>query len=122
AACLAHTDGRGVDVVLDFVGASYAERHQRCVAEAGRWEVLGMLGGFEARLDLRSVLRRRLRIAGLVMRSRSAADKAAIVARFAQRFADRLERGELAPQLDRGYPLEEVRAAHERMERNENLG
>lgn len=122
AACLARTDGRGVDVVLDFVGASYAERHQRCLAEAGRWVVLGMLGGSEARVDLGRVLRRRLRIAGLVMRSRSAADKAAIVARFARRFVAPLERGELAPQIDRVYPLEEVRAAHELMERNENLG
>jgi len=81
-----------------------------------------MLGGSDARIDLARVLRRRLRISGLVMRSRSAADKAAIVSRFAQRFASLFERGALAPQIDRVYPLSEVRAAHERMERNENFG
>ncbi|HTV23716.1 MAG TPA: NAD(P)H-quinone oxidoreductase [Polyangiaceae bacterium] len=121
-ACLEHTGGRGVDVVLDFVGASYAERHLRCVCEAGRWVVLGMLGGSDARIDLARVLRRRLHIAGLVMRSRSSADKAAIVARFSQRFLGLFEQGVLSPQIDRIYPLEEVRAAHERMERNENVG
>jgi NADPH:quinone reductase-like Zn-dependent oxidoreductase len=115
------TDGRGVDVVLDFVGASYAERHQRCLAEAGRWVVLGLLGGNEAPLDLGRVLRRRWRVAGLVMRTRSHADKAAIVQRFALRFAGQLGSA-LAPQIDRVFPLAEVRAAHERMERNENLG
>jgi tumor protein p53-inducible protein 3 len=122
AACLEHTEGRGVDVVLDFVGAPYAERHQRCLAEAGRWVVLGMLGGSEAKLDLARVLRRRLRIAGLVMRSRSSADKAMIVARFVERFWSDLETGALAPQVDRVYPLAQVRAAHERMEKNENVG
>jgi tumor protein p53-inducible protein 3 len=122
ALCLDATDGRGVDVVLDFVGATYAERHQRCLAEAGRWVVLGMLGGSEAKLDLARVLRRRLRVAGLVMRSRSPGDKRAIVERFRQRFLDGFERGLFSPQIDRVYPLSEVRAAHERMERNENLG
>lgn len=122
AAVAEHTGGRGVDVVLDFIGGAYAERHQRCLAEAGRWVVLGMLGGSEARLDLGRVLRRRLRVVGLVMRSRSRVDKAAIVQRFAQRFAAQLEQGTLAPQVDRVYPLAEVRAAHERMEQNLNLG
>jgi tumor protein p53-inducible protein 3 len=56
------------------------------------------------------------------MRSRSLADKAEIVARFARRFAALFESGELAPQIDRVYPLADVRAAHERMERNENSG
>jgi tumor protein p53-inducible protein 3 len=122
ALCLETTGGRGVDVVLDFVGAPYAERHQRCLAEAGRWVVLGMLGGSDARLDLGRVLRRRLCVAGLVMRSRSLADKRAIVERFRGRFLDGFARGLYAPQIDRVYPLAEVRAAHERMERNENLG
>jgi putative PIG3 family NAD(P)H quinone oxidoreductase len=122
AVCLAQTEGRGVDVVLDFIGAAYAERHQRCLAEAGRWVVLGLLGGAEVRLDLGRVLRRRLRIAGLVMRSRSLADKVAIVERFRQRFLPGFEQGTFTPQIDRVYPLSEVRAAHERMEANENLG
>jgi putative PIG3 family NAD(P)H quinone oxidoreductase len=122
AACLEHTAGRGVDVVLDFVGAPYAERHQRCLAEAGRWVVLGMLGGSEAKLDLGRVLRRRLRIAGLVMRSRASADKASIVARFNERFWSDFDAGALAPQIDRVFALAQVRAAHERMEQNENLG
>jgi tumor protein p53-inducible protein 3 len=122
AACLEHTAGRGVDVVLDFVGASYADRHQRCLAEAGRWVVLGMLGGTDAKLDLARVLRRRLHIAGLVMRSRSSSDKAEIVARFTRRFLPDFESGALVPQVDQVYPLSRVREAHERMEKNENLG
>jgi putative PIG3 family NAD(P)H quinone oxidoreductase len=120
--CLNETDGRGADVCLDFIGAAYAERHQRCLAEGGRWVVLGMLGGAQASLDLGRILRRRLELKGLVMRSRSSSDKAAIVERFAQRFAAAFNDGAIAPQVDGVYPLAEVRAAHERMERNENHG
>lgn len=122
AAVAGATEGRGVDVVLDFVGGPYAERHQRCLAEAGRWVVLGMLGGSEAKLDLGRILRRRSRLAGLVMRTRSSADKAAIVQRFALRFGGQLGTDALAPQIDSVFPLADVRAAHERMERNENIG
>jgi len=120
--CRRETEARGVNLVLDCVGGSHIERHQRCLAEAGRWIVLGMLGGTQGTLDLGTVLRRRLQICGLVMRSRTLADKCAIVARFSQRFLPHFATGELAPCIDRSYPMSEVRAAHERMEKNENLG
>jgi putative PIG3 family NAD(P)H quinone oxidoreductase len=121
-ACAELTGGRGVDVIMDFVGAQYAERHQRCLAEAGRWLVIGLLGGSQVRLDFGVVLRRRLQLLGLVMRSRSLSDKSAIVERFRQRFLPCFEAGTLRPSIDRRYPLSQVRAAHERMEQNENLG
>jgi tumor protein p53-inducible protein 3 len=120
--CAEETGGRGVDVILDFVGASYAGRHPQCLAEAGRWIVLGLLGGAQAQLDLGIVLRRRLQILGMVMRSRSVADKRAIVDRFRGRFWAEFASGRLRPIVDRVYPWGEVRAAHERMERNENRG
>jgi putative PIG3 family NAD(P)H quinone oxidoreductase len=121
-ACAEETAGRGVDVILDFIGASHAERHQRCLAEGGRWVVLGLMGGSTASLDLALVLRKRWQVRGLVMRTRSREDKTAIVARFAQRFTGHVASGRLRPMIDRVYPMSEVRAAHERMERNENLG
>jgi tumor protein p53-inducible protein 3 len=116
------TAGRGADVILDFVGASYAERHQTCLAEAGRWVVIGLLGGAQAKLDLGTLLRRRWQLLGLVMRSRSLSDKAQIVQRFRQRFWPELAAGRLQPCIDRIYPWTEVRAAHERMEANANMG
>lgn len=121
-ACLSATQARGVNVILDFVGASYAERHQRCIAEAGRWVIVGLLGGAQASIDLGKVLRRRLELSGLIMRSRSLADKCEIVRRFSQRFLPHFQSGALTPNIDRVYPLAEARAAHERMERNQNLG
>jgi putative PIG3 family NAD(P)H quinone oxidoreductase len=121
-ACLTATEGRGVNVILDFVGASYTERHLRCLAEAGRWIVLGLLGGAQASIDLGQVLRRRFELLGLVMRSRSLSDKGDIVQRFSQRFLPHFDTGHLVPYVDRVFPLADVRAAHERMEQNQNLG
>jgi putative PIG3 family NAD(P)H quinone oxidoreductase len=119
--CLELTGGRGVDVIVDFVGADYAERHQHCLAEGGRWIIVGLLGGAQAKLDFGVLLRRRLQLSGLVMRTRSLADKSAIVERFARQFLP-LFGSKLRPSIDRVYPLAEVQSAHERMERNENLG
>jgi tumor protein p53-inducible protein 3 len=122
AACSEVTSGRGVDVVLDFVGASYAERHQRCLAEAGRWIVLGLLGGTRSELDFAFILRKRLELRGLVMRTRTLADKQAIVERFSRRFLADFDAGTLSPLIDRVYPLSRAGEAHARMEQNENLG
>lgn len=121
-ASLDATEGRGVDVILDFIGASHAERHQRCLADGGRWVVLGLLGGNQATVDLALVLRKRWQLRGLVMRTRSQQDKASIVERFGRRFLGALGAGTLRPLIDRVYPLDEVQAAHARMEQNENLG
>jgi putative PIG3 family NAD(P)H quinone oxidoreductase len=116
------TAGAGVDVVLDFVGASYAEAHARCLATGGRHVVVGLLGGAKASLDLGRLLMKRHTISGVVMRTRSLSDKAAIVEGFRRRFLPLFEAGRLRPVLDRVYSLDEVRLAHERMEANQNLG
>ena len=120
--CREQTQGRGVDVIVDFVGGAYFERHQTCLAEAGRWIIVGLLGGAQGKLDLGAVLRRRWQLLGLVMRSRSAADKAAIVERFAAASCPSSSAARLRPIIDRVYPWSEVRSAHERMEQNANQG
>jgi NADPH:quinone reductase-like Zn-dependent oxidoreductase len=121
-AVLAASDGKGVDVVLDFVGAAYAQAHVQCLAVRGHWVLIGLLGGSQVSFDLGAFLRKRLSLLGLIMRTRSAAEKGEIVRRFSERFLSCFARGELEPIIDSVYPLSQVRAAHERMEQNQNLG
>jgi putative PIG3 family NAD(P)H quinone oxidoreductase len=118
----AATNGRGVDVILDFVGGSALPRHQSCLAERGRLVAIGLLGGASGTLDLGRLLMKRQQVRGLVMRTRSTPEKVELVRRFAAELLPALEDGRLSPQLDRVFPLSEVVAAHERMERNESLG
>jgi len=116
------TDGKGADVVLDFVGASYWPKHTRCLAIGGRIVIIGVLGGATAEVNFAQVLSRRYQILGLVMRSRSVLDKIEITRRFVRETLPFLADGTLRPIVDRVYPLAEARAAHERMEANANFG
>jgi NADPH:quinone reductase len=118
----AATNGRGADAILDFVGGSALARHQRCLAARGRLVSIGLLGGASGPLDLGRLLMNRQQVRGLVMRTRSTAEKAELVRRFERELLPALEAGSLSPHLDQIFPLSDVVAAHERMERNESLG
>jgi putative PIG3 family NAD(P)H quinone oxidoreductase len=118
----AATGKRGVDVILDFVGGSALPRHQACLADRGRLVAIGLLGGASGTLDLGRLLMKRQQVRGLVMRSRSTAEKAELVRRFERELLPALEDGRLAPRVDRVFDFEDVVTAHERMERNQSLG
>jgi putative PIG3 family NAD(P)H quinone oxidoreductase len=121
-AALEVTDGRGVDVVLDLVGAKYLARHQECLAVLGRHVVVGLVGGAKAELDLSRVLSRRHSILGLVMRTRPLADKIGVVERFRRDSWGRLAEGVLEATVDSVFALADARSAHERMETNATFG
>ena len=118
----AATQKRGVDAIIDFIGASSLARHQACLAERGRLVLVGLLGGASAPLDLSRVLMKRQRICGLVMRTRSTAEKIALTARFQAELWQALDSGALSPRLDQIVPLSDVAVAHARMEQNLNTG
>jgi len=118
----AATEGRGADVILDFIGAEYAERHAACLAEGGRQVVLGLLGGSRATVDFAKLLRKRQSLLGLVMRTRPLAEKIALTQRFAREFLPHFADGRLKPIVDSVFPLEQAGLAHERMEANLNFG
>jgi tumor protein p53-inducible protein 3 len=116
------SSGRGVDVILDFIGASYWPKHASCLAVGGRCIIIGVLGGTSADVNLVQVLQRRLQILGLVMRSRDVSEKIAITQAFVRESLPLFASGALHPVVDSVFPLAEARKAHERMETNENLG
>ncbi len=116
------TGGHGVDVVLDFIGGSYWDKHAACMAVGGRCVVIGVLGGPTASVNLAQLLMRRYQILGLVMRSRPVTDKISITEAFIRESLPLLSDGRLAPVVDSVHPLSEARQAHERMELNQNIG
>jgi len=116
------SEGRGVEVALDFVGASYWPKHAACLAVGGRCVVIGILGGASAEVNLAQLLSRRYQILGLVMRSRPVSDKIAITQTFIRESLPLFTTGALRPVIDRIFPLSDAATAHARMEANENLG
>ena len=116
------TGGRGVNVVLDLVGAAYLDANLDALSVRGRLMLIGTLGGSSATLDFRKVMGKRLTIIGTVLRGRNAEEKAAAVRRFATSVVPLLARERVRPVVDSIFPLADVRAAHERLESNETFG
>lgn len=118
------TDRRGVDVVVDFVGAPYFSRNVASLANGGRLIQVGVLGGGGAvGMDLERILYRHLQIIGTVMKSRPQVEKHAMVRRFREHWGERLEGdGRLVPVVDSVFPLARAADAHRRMESAANVG
>jgi putative PIG3 family NAD(P)H quinone oxidoreductase len=118
----AASGGAGANVVLDFVGGAYWEKHASCLAVGGRVVVIGVMGGMMAEVNLAQLLMRRYQILGLVMRARPLADKIAITQAFIRESLPSFESGRLKPLVDSVFPLEEAAKAHAKMETNDNMG
>lgn len=113
----------GVDVIIDFVGASYVERNIRLLGYGGRLVQVGLMGGNAPQtLPMSPLVSRHLKIMGTVMKSRPLAEKCAMTARFAQRWLDAFVDGELAPVIDAVFPIRDAALAHERLESNAGFG
>ena len=116
------TDNKGVDIVLDLVGGPYLTASLECTAHLGRIILIGLLAGRAANLNLGTILTRRLMVRGTMMRSRSAREKADATEAFARDVLPLLERGDVRPVVDRVFPLDQIREAHELMESNASFG
>ena len=121
-AAIAATDGQGVDVVLDIIGAKYLEPNLRVLAPNGRLVVIGLQGGAKAELDLGRMLSRRLSVFGTTLRSRSSSDKAAIVAEVTRGLWPAVSSGAIRPVIDRVVPFSDAAEAHRALERGETVG
>ncbi|HJQ84311.1 MAG TPA: zinc-binding dehydrogenase, partial [Candidatus Binatia bacterium] len=116
------TDGRGVDVILDHIGAAYLEKNLGTLAPGGRLVLIGLMGGARGEVNLAQLLIARIAVIGSTLRSRPVAEKARIVAAFLARFGDALARGRLRPQIDRVLPLAEAAEAHRLMQSSAHFG
>lgn len=116
------TGGRGVDVILDVVGAKYLETNLKSLAVDGRMVVIGLQGGRKAELDLGLMLGKRLRIIATTLRSRDAAAKGEILRGVAEEVWPLIEAGAISVQTDRVFPLEQARAAQEYFDSGEHTG
>ncbi|MGV7210181.1 NAD(P)H-quinone oxidoreductase [Oxalobacteraceae bacterium A2-2] len=117
------TGNRGVDLILDFIGAPYFERNVNSLDFGGRLVQIGIMGGIDnARIPLERLLYRHLHIIGTVMKSRSQEVKHGMSRRFRERWLDQFGKDGLAPVIDSVFPLAQAGAAQQRMEDGLNVG
>lgn len=118
---------RGVNVILDHIGAPYLPRDLEALATAGRIVIIGSMGSQgggqrTTEIDVAQLLMKRARIIGSTLRARAVEEKAAIVNAFLDRFGADLAAGRIRPVIHAVLPLERAEDAHRMMEASDHFG
>jgi putative PIG3 family NAD(P)H quinone oxidoreductase len=116
------TEGRGVDVILDNMGAAYLARNIESLAVDGRIVMIGLQSGRETQVHLGKMMGKRAALHTTSLRDRSAAAKKAIVAGVLQDIWPHVSRGRIKPVIDKIFPLTAVVDAHAYMESGSHVG
>ena len=117
------TDGNGVDVILDMVGAPYLARNLSALAVEGRLVQIAFMQGYKVEnFSMTPIMMKRLTFTGATLRARPYAEKAAIAQGLTRDVWPLLEDGRIRPIIHATYPLDEARQAHELMESSAHLG
>ena len=120
---LEKTKKQGVDLILDFIGASYWEMNMKSIAVDGRIVLIGLLGGARVEnFNLNHILAKRVQITGTLLNPRINQYKAELVKDLIDSSLDLFISGELKPIVDSTYPLEDVGKAHDYMQASKNIG
>ncbi|XP_030528806.2 quinone oxidoreductase PIG3-like isoform X1 [Rhodamnia argentea] len=116
------TAGKGVDVILDCVGAPYFQRNLDSLNFDGRLFIIGFQSGAVTQVDLRGLLARRLTVQAAGLRNRSTENKAAIVSEVEKEVWPVIEQGKVKPVVYKYLPLAEAAEGHRLMESSKHVG
>lgn len=112
----------GVDVVLDMVGAAYADLNLKALNERGRWVVIASLTGTRAEIDLQRIMLKKLVLTGSTLRSRPADEKARLTQAIRQTVWPWVEAGKIVAQIHKTFPLDQAAQAHAELESGDHVG
>ncbi|MGV1751385.1 NAD(P)H-quinone oxidoreductase [Agrobacterium sp. CG674] len=119
----AETGGKGVDVILDMIGASYFEKNLALLAKDGCLSIIAFLGGnITEKVDLRPIMVKRLTVTGSTMRPRTADEKRAIREELVSQVWPLLEAGTIAPVIHDIIDFDHVAEGHRLMESSNHIG
>jgi len=111
-----------VDLALDPIGAATLAADLRVLQTGGRIMLIATRSGARAEVALALVMHKRARLVGSMLRARSRAEKAAIVARFREELLPAFTVGALRVDVDAVFPAARAAEAFERMRANRNAG
>lgn len=111
-----------VDVVLDWVGSGFLERHLRLLRRNGRLVLIDSTTGDLAQVDLGTIMTKQLVVTGSILRPRPQTEKAALAQELRLHVLPHVERGEIRPLISQVFPFELVNEAHECIESNRHIG
>lgn len=122
AAVLAATDGRGVDIVIDMVGAPVFESNIKSLAVKGRLVNIARMGGSVTQFDMTELWMKRLKLIGATFRTRSEEERLACIEACARDMLPLLEAGRIKLPVERVYRLENIADSHAYMELDQHFG
>ncbi|MFD9126588.1 NAD(P)H-quinone oxidoreductase [Kitasatospora sp. NPDC059571] len=110
------------DIILDVIGGEYLQRNVSSLAPDGRLVIIGLQNGLEAPLNLAELVFKRASVHGTTLRTRAAADKAAIISEVREWVWPLIEDGTVELVVDRTLPLSDAAEAHRLMEAGGHIG
>jgi NADPH2:quinone reductase len=122
AECKRITANRGVNVILDIVGADYIPKNLELLAVEGRLVQIAFLKTAKTELDFSIMMRKRAWITGSTLRPRTPAEKGVIARELHRHVWPLLERGEVAPIIHETFRLAQASEAHRLMESSTHIG
>ncbi|MFW6768263.1 NAD(P)H-quinone oxidoreductase [Acinetobacter pittii] len=117
-----HTDGKGVDFVLDIIAGDYIQRNYEVAAMNGTILQIGVLKGLADKVNIFPMLAKRLTHTGATLRSQSAEAKAEVMTALQEKVWPLISKGQLKPLLYKTFDLEEARQAHEFLDQGQHVG
>jgi len=116
------TQGKGVDVVIDIIGAEYFAKNLDVLGVEGRLVQIATQSGLKAEINLLAVMQKRLHLSGSTLRPRPIQDKARIARLLEEHAWPLFETGRIKPVIDSTYPLAKAAEAHARMDSSQHIG
>ncbi|PLY12394.1 MAG: NADPH:quinone oxidoreductase [Desulfuromonas sp.] len=116
------TAKKGVNVILDHVGAKYLAPNMNSLAYKGKLVIIGIISGIKAELNLALMMVKRQQIIGSVLRSRPVSEKAEIIAEFTRRALPKFADRSIVPIIEKVFTIDEVVEAHRMMEEDKHFG
>jgi NADPH:quinone reductase-like Zn-dependent oxidoreductase len=117
--------GKGADVILDIMGASYLDRNLQALNADGRLVIIGMQGGVKAELNIGTLISKRLRVIGTALRARpidGPHGKSAIVDAVVESVWPMIAAGTVRPVIGTRLPIEQAAEAHRVLASGETFG
>lgn len=118
-----YTNGKGVDIILDCIGAQNFEYNLKSAGMDCQWVVYGLMGGPNVdNFNLKLFMAKRMQLLCTTLKSRSNPYKANLIARFTEEYMPLFKTLELRPILDKHFKFSQMAEAHKYMEDNLNKG
>lgn len=111
-----------MDVVLDMVGGDYLQKNINLMNDEGRHVSIAFLNGRKANVNIQQIMKKRLILTGSTLRNRPIAEKQSLRDQILQKIWPLIEKGEIAPVMDKTYPIETAWKSHVRMESGKHIG